>query len=229
MNENTRDSIVTLSSFSSRKKAFTLVELLVVVAIIALLASFMLPALRAARERARVVVCQNNLMQLVRATHVYAKDYEDYLPPYNRALVIDNNYQGDTSTGVLYPYHKQVKLYWCLNDKRGYGKRAFAYTWAAMCQIWDGSRSWNSAALGGHGQRLSAFKRPSEAIMLVEENTDESIYPSINGGVCSNLDFSDNRHLDKAWVNYIDGRVDCIKSKLQWNANSGINDVFGIQ
>jgi len=47
----------------SRKKGFTIIEMLVVVAIIAILVSLLLPALQAARERARAAVCQSNLRQ----------------------------------------------------------------------------------------------------------------------------------------------------------------------
>lgn len=51
-------------SISQTKHAFTLVELLVVIAIIAMLVSLLLPAVQAAREAARRSSCQNNLRQL---------------------------------------------------------------------------------------------------------------------------------------------------------------------
>jgi len=212
-----------------KTRGFTLIELLVVIAIIALLISIILPALRSARERARITVCQNNLQQLARAIHLYAKDFEDYLPHFGISLTGNSDFQGDVKTGTLYPYHKQPKMYWCMNDKRGYAKRAYSYTWAGMCQVWDGSRSWTNAGRDWHGVRLSSFRHPSDAIMLVEENTDEAVWPAINDGICCNLDFSDDRHLNKACVNYADGRVGMIKSKLMWNSNSGPNDVFGVQ
>jgi len=60
--------------------AFTLIELLVVVAIIAILAALLLPALVAARERARRSVCANNLNQMGQAIEQYVGQYGDYYP-----------------------------------------------------------------------------------------------------------------------------------------------------
>jgi len=60
--------------------AFTLIELLVVVAIIAILAAMLLPALAAAREKARRSTCGNNFGQIARAMESYAGDYNGYFP-----------------------------------------------------------------------------------------------------------------------------------------------------
>ena len=62
-----------------RKSVFTLIELLVVIAIIAILAAMLLPALQAARERARASSCTSNLKQLGSATIMYAGDSDGWI------------------------------------------------------------------------------------------------------------------------------------------------------
>ena len=59
---------------------FTLVELLLVIAIIALLAALLLPTLAAAKERSRSVRCLNQIRQLLVGAHLYASDNQDRLP-----------------------------------------------------------------------------------------------------------------------------------------------------
>lgn len=68
-------------SAPSLRRAFTLVELLVVIGIIALLIGLMLPTLAKARDAGRVATCLSNQRQLVVAWTGYANDYQDSAMP----------------------------------------------------------------------------------------------------------------------------------------------------
>jgi prepilin-type N-terminal cleavage/methylation domain-containing protein len=117
----------------SRSSAFSLIELLVVIAIIALLIGLLLPALKGAREAARLSKCRSGLHQMLTGIHLYVNDNHDWIPLpnwgpiasrpgwlYDQTVGPSVNIAftpDDRTTGTIYPYLELPEIYRCPSHK----------------------------------------------------------------------------------------------------------------
>jgi prepilin-type N-terminal cleavage/methylation domain-containing protein/prepilin-type processing-associated H-X9-DG protein len=90
-----RDFTPPIRSCVPRSRRFTLVELLVVIAVIAILSGMLLPGLGIARRRARAISCLGNLGQIAKATEMYVLDYDAYMISTTQAMGDAMTWMGD--------------------------------------------------------------------------------------------------------------------------------------
>jgi prepilin-type N-terminal cleavage/methylation domain-containing protein len=167
----------------ARAHCFTLIELLVVIAIIATLASLLLPALAAAREKARRIGCVSNLKQIGLGLGMYCDDYHGMMPPFTPVLA---PYYAGTSlcrikfysssgpyigpflfgAGSIYPYLGTAAVFGCPS--------AELFTPARVETDWAGIGAVDSAYLYRETNRGFSARRdanpPTMAVVLDENN-----------------------------------------------------------
>lgn len=153
--------------------AFTLIELLIVIGIIAVLIALLLPAMRKARRAAQQVACMSNLRQLIIGTHQYVSDYKGYLP-----ADYDNTSSATFWVSALYVYlpnsrvflcpaESDLRCYWNGKQPLNYGADRFSYGINSWGQIKNsdlgmGTHAYSKGAIGPH--KIGKVVLPSEFI-----------------------------------------------------------------
>ena len=99
------------------RHGFTLVELLVVVAIIAVLAAVLFPVFSRVRQKSHEVACVSNLKQLLAASAMYAQDYDRTLVPARAGTAPGT--LGYSWCVLLQPYLKSEQILFCPLEREG--------------------------------------------------------------------------------------------------------------
>jgi len=193
-----------------RNKAFTLLELLVVIVIIGIGLSLIMPALGKARENARRAMCVSNLRQIGMAMHMYIDDYNFKFPPLTDASGYWYN--------IIQPYVTDINVWKC-PDYKDYDASSFA------CQSYGYNRHLVN-------EDITAVKSTSKCMLVTDSGPPSSWAVEKEGGRCdimktSMLSTPGDRHSGGVNILFVDGHVAWYKqtsipftgveSDLWWN------------
>lgn len=218
-------------------RAFTLLELLVVMAIMGILVSLLLPALAHSKHRARSVACMNHLKQLQTAWMIYADENQDELPPNNFVFFgpdgtprelgetwCEGNARTDRTTagierGELFPYVRNTAVYHCPSDRAPIESPDGAPLGALRTRSYGMSGSINcpnTAHIIPQYRKLTEITEPPPSQFFVfidvhEDSISDAHFQVIPKGLLARPVWGDlpaDRHLRGCNLSFADGHVE---------------------
>ena len=202
-------------SSTRRTVAFTLVELLVVIAVITILASLLLPSVTTSMQQAGSVQCRSNLGQIGKACMIYSNQYSNFLPCYGAYAAPINPETGTrqrrnatmmSTHSLVQPYAPDPEIFVCPGDPSPEntvwwllehpGLTKSSYMWSEHVMTWD---------MG--------------AIPLPEYRSPHTVGLVADGWECPN---------GWTWLTCLPPRL-YASSRIDWEHNGSVNFVFGDQ
>lgn len=169
------------------RKAFTLIEVLIVISIIALLAAILFPVFARARENARRSSCQSNLKQIGLGLVQYTQDYDERTPGVWKQAGPTANADVTEWPDLIFPYVKSAQLFVCpsatASETLGYTtyrpqafnpnvpQMTYAYNNLLTNPVTNDAAQINSN-YGQAGVALAAVEAPSETFWITDAWND---------------------------------------------------------
>ncbi len=232
------------------RHGFTLGELMVVIAIIALLAAFLLPALSRAKRQAQSLACLNNLKQLELSCHLYTVDNQDFLVP-NQAggfvtqakstngpasvanpdswcpgLASYDATPTNVTIGLIFPYNHSTPIYHCPSDQSTVVDDPLLLRTRSYCL--DICLNCDQALHPYHKFTELLQPSPSDTFALIDTQ-EEDIFDATFGIFSPESHWSDfwldlpaDRHSQGANLSFADGHVE----HWRWQAPKIFEGVF---
>lgn len=114
-----------VTRYTARRNAFTLIEMLIVISIIAILASLMFPSLKNARDMAYRTSCLNTQLQIGTAFSLYLDENNNFFPSITISTAIIPNGGMDWRRALANPYMGYTQTGWVLQDQVKKGKEFY--------------------------------------------------------------------------------------------------------
>lgn len=177
----------TLKPFPAKANAFTLVELMVVMAVILILASLLVGAMRNAQAGANQISCMNRMHQLQLAWMLYLDEHNDQLPLNQTIPNTGRNSLGswvtgnpkedkDTSSielGTLYPYVRSAAIYRCPGDYSVVtGTKQFRTRSYSISRYMNGDGAGSSNTRIKRTHPAIILPGPASVFVFIEEHED---------------------------------------------------------
>ena len=220
-----------MRSHSSREQGFSLMELLVVMAVVALLAALLLVALSSAKARARRTGCMNNLRQINLGLRMYCDDHSDKTPAVGTITVVNYKQAMKSYVGLNGPSSPQDKVFACPSDTFYIDESSGTYVPKAhhLQPAYDfSSYAFNGLNLftnfpakqfgvvlpGIAGLGFSSVKAPTKTVLIAEWAAllPYSWHQPRKPGVGEPPIFSNSPNM----ISFVDGHVNYIK--MYWNS-----------
>ncbi len=162
----------------SKRRAFTLVELLVVIGIIALLIAILLPAMRRAKDMGNRIVCATNLRSLATSFQMYTTESRGWFPLPGADLQPEDwvywQTGRDLNKGALVPYtgkYFKEAIYRCPADSiHPAGIYAYSYTVNYMFTGYLGGTTRRPPNWTVRPCKMQSVYHPAEKILLIDES-----------------------------------------------------------